>query len=37
MTSVTFGGAIAYVGATRDAWPGVSELVAETVTRALAR
>ncbi len=28
-----FGGAIAYVGATRDAWPGVSEDVAETVTR----
>ncbi|HET9952108.1 MAG TPA: C25 family cysteine peptidase [Candidatus Eisenbacteria bacterium] len=27
-----FGGAIAYVGATRDAWPGVSELVAEVVT-----
>jgi hypothetical protein len=28
------GGAIAYVGATRDAWAGVSETVAETVTRA---
>ena len=28
-----FGGAIAYVGATRDAWPGVSELVAKTVTQ----
>jgi hypothetical protein len=28
----TAGGAIAYVGATRDAWPGVSEVVAETVT-----
>jgi hypothetical protein len=26
-----FGGAIAYVGATRDAWPGVSEIVAKTV------
>jgi len=27
-----FGGAIAYVGATRDSWPGVSELVAGIVT-----
>ena len=27
-----FGGAIAYVGATRDSWPGVSEVVGETVT-----
>ena len=30
------GGAVAYVGATRDAWPGVSEVVAETVADAVA-
>lgn len=30
------GGAIAYVGATRDAWPGVSEIVAKTVADAVA-
>jgi len=31
----TSGGAIAYIGATRDAWPGVDDVVARTVTQAI--
>jgi hypothetical protein len=31
-----YGGAIAYVGTTRDAWPGPNHIVAETVTSAVA-